>query len=192
MKMKNTHHNSERAAKSIGNKFDTLRTWIETGIPVKKDAEGNELFKNGEPVYIDIPTSLNKFLRWSDDSLGIMSTSQSALIKYLSTESKDGKYVEFLLRETKQKLQKQKLLNSSGDLKNQLDEAWKLINAQNKDITKYLSEIKTLKDEVKALTAEQENIELSAKLKMDALEMQVNSLNDQISRLRNMRIIDDK
>ena len=114
------------------------------------------------------------------------------MIKYLSTESKDGKYVEFLLRETKQKLQKQKLLNSSGDLKNQLDEAWKLINAQNKDITKYLSEIKTLEDEVKALTAEQENIELSATLKMDALEMQVNSLNDQISRLRNMRIIDDK
>ena len=99
--------------------------------------------------------------------------------------------MELLLRETKQKLQKQKLLNSSGDLKNQLDEAWKLINAQNKDITKYLSEIRTLEGEVRALTAEQENIELSATLKVEALEMQVNSLNDQISRLRNMRIIDD-
>ena len=192
MKKKNTHHNSERAAKSIGTKFATLERWIEVGVPIKKDAQGNELFRGGEPVYIDIPTSLNKFLRWTDANVGIMSTSQSALTNYLSSEHKDGEYLELLLRKVKNKLHQQKLYNSKSELKSQLDEAWKLINGYNEELTKYLSEIKGLEEEVKALTAEIENIEMAAALKQQALEAKVNRLSEQLSRVRNMRIVDDK
>lgn len=192
MKKKNIHHNSERAAKSIGTKFAKLEQWIEAGVPIKKDEQGNELFKNGEPVYIDIPTSLNKFLRWTDANAGIMSTSQSALVNYLSSEHKDGEYLEILLRQVKNKLHQQKLYNSKSELKTQLVEAWILINRNNEDLTKYLSEIKGLQDEVKALIAEIENIEMAAALKHQALEARVNRLNDQLSRVRNIRVVDDK
>lgn len=190
MKMKNTHHNSDRAAKSIRTKFDTITNWIESSIPIKKDAEGNELFKDGEPIYIEVPTSVNKFLRWSDVEAGILSTGQNALINYLSTHDKDKAYVENLLKQLEQKLQTQKLARSRSNLTKQLGEAWKLIDGQNKDITKYLIEIKDLKDELKSLKAEQENIELSASLRTEALEKKVHSLNEQLSRLRKLRTID--
>lgn len=192
MKKKNTHHNSERAAKSIGTKFATLERWIETGVPIKKDGQGNELFKNGEPVYIDIPTSLNKFLRWADARYGIMSTSQSALTNYLSSVNKDGGYVEILLRQTKHKLEQQKLSHNKSDLKIRLNAAMKLINEQNEDITKYFLENKHLEGEIKALTAEVENIEMAASLKHEAMQATINRLNEQLSRVRNMRIVDDK
>lgn len=192
MKTKITHHNSQRSAKSISKKLAILEHWIETGVPVQQDSHGNELFKNGEPLYVSIPTSMSKFLRWTDEKAGIMSTGQGALINYLSLKNLDGSHVETLLDKINKKLQMQKILTNSIDLKNQLTEAWKLINAQNKDLSRYLSEIKSLEEEVKSLTAEIKNIEESTDLKHAKMEGALNRLNQQLLHLRNMRVIDDK
>lgn len=183
------HHNAKISHDSIKKKVELLELWANIGVPEKTDATGYTLSKNGEPEYIDIPSSMNKFLRWSDAKNGLKSTSQKALDNYLHETKRDASFIPSLLRQAQQRLSKQKLENSTSDLKVQLKAAWQLINSQTVDITKLLSEVESLKDDVNVAQSEQENIELAAAMRIEALESELTSVKDQLSKLRQLRVV---
>ena len=183
------HHNEKISHRSIDKKVALLEIWARDGVPQKTDPEGHSLVKNGDPVYADVPNTLNKFLRWSDVKEDIKSTGQQALSNYLQDKKLNDNYVPSLLSAVQHKLAQQKLENSKSDLKAQLKEAWKLINSQNKDIAKFMNDINSLNEEISALKAEQENIEMAAALKLEAMEKELASSQRQLANLRKFRAV---
>lgn len=190
MRTMNMHHNVKKSQESIDRKIDILTEWSTNGVPVKTDTDGCMLSKNGEPVFIKIPETLNKFLRWSDLSHGVKQTSQDALTNYLSEKREDGNFVPSLLRQVQQKLDAQKLDSSKSDLKSKLKESRILINSQNTDIARLMIENKILKENLIAANSEQGNVELAASIKLEALATELTLVKEQLSRLRKLRAVE--
>ncbi|HIF9108101.1 TPA: hypothetical protein ACX6PT_000819 [Photobacterium damselae] len=182
------NNNQKKSRESISSKIKRISNYIENGIPVQCDKNGNQLYKDKKPLLVYTPLSLDQFLRWSDED-NFKQTGKAALDKYLSFNDKEIGFIENLLSELRSRRKRQLSSDDKLEFSERNKHLEEIILAQNKSIAKYLLEIEMLKENVKKSEEVNQNLLKHIELKNQAYNIQVSELKNKIDRLSNIRVI---
>jgi vacuolar-type H+-ATPase subunit I/STV1 len=182
-----THHKTQAAQDNIKAKLTLIEKWVKEGVPCLLNEKGFEQSRNGVPVFIEHPRSLDQFRRWGNYDLGIKSTNKEALNNYFNTPSAIlvSELEDFLGRlASRVKAQKSETSKSNiNALESEIKALKELDAKQNNTIAKYLFEIDSLNDDLKATRNRMNYAKEVARVENNELKVEVNHLHERLSRL---------
>ena len=182
----------ENARENIVNKINLIKHWSSNGIPIKKDADGNELYIRGVPRLYRIPLTKDAFRRWKDVNYQISSTNDTTFKNFFNTSSND-----FTLTQLESELKKLKLkfedqlsiFTKSGKkaLEEKIANQNKLIKVQNDEIADLILEQSELKGQISDIMEQIRDIEIFFEAKITAKDKEIKRLNDTLGRFRSLK-----
>ncbi|EGQ7856012.1 hypothetical protein [Vibrio parahaemolyticus] len=182
----------EQARENIVNKINLIKHWSSNGIPIKTDADGNELYIKGVPRLYRIPETKDAFRRWKDVNFQISSTNETTFKNFFNTSSND-----FTLAQLESELKKLKLkfedqlsiFTKSGKkaLEEKIANQNKLIKVQNDEIADLILEQSELKGQISDIMEQIRDIEIFFEAKITAKDKEIKRLNDTLGRFRSLK-----
>ncbi|ELB2104168.1 hypothetical protein ACLHFD_002007 [Vibrio alginolyticus] len=182
----------EQARENIVNKINLIKHWSSNGIPIKTDADGNELYIKGVPRLYRIPETKDAFRRWKDVNFQISSTNDTTFKNFFNTSSND-----FTLAQLESELKKLKLkfedqlsiFTKSGKkaLEEKIVNQNKLITVQNDEIADLILEQSELKGQISDIMEQIRDIEIFFEAKITAKDKEIKRLNDTLGRFRSLK-----